>query len=381
MDCLAGARGPLRRPRRRRRRHAAGSPRHAGTAARARECRAFVAGLALLRRRPPPQAPPTLVDADRGARPQDGRGGRSSGRVAAARGAAPRPARRGRPSATRRRPQRRRRLRPRRRGAASRDAATRWWWGTRSPRPPRRSCSPRSRCRCRVQGFRALPTAARRGGAGAMATTAQAESSSRRRLRADCTSRGSAGAPQAARRRPTARPRLRRHGAGARYVDVDGAAYVWLGERTPDRATLERGGHAHDRRSTTDGDAGTRYDVWRSTTDADVIFIRPTPSADAYVALPRVTRTLGGKRYALSTGDATRRVRRVAHAARRRCPTPTAADGSPTFAPAGTDDTGLPDLRARGCRRRRRASPSRPGTPSSDPAAGNPNWTWWVPKP
>jgi hypothetical protein len=59
-------------------------------------------------------------------------------------------------------------------------------------------------------------------------------------------------------------------------------------------------------------------------------------------------------------------------------PTPSAGDGSPTFIASGTDDVGVAvfvrvgDTPARGFA-------VAPGTQASDPAAGNPNWTWWLP--
>jgi hypothetical protein len=59
---------------------------------------------------------------------------------------------------------------------------------------------------------------------------------------------------------------------------------------------------------------------------------------------------------------------------------PTRADGSPTLVAAGVDDAGVTVFSRIG------EVPDRgfaiaPGTPSGDPAAGNPNWTWWLPVP
>lgn len=58
--------------------------------------------------------------------------------------------------------------------------------------------------------------------------------------------------------------------------------------------------------------------------------------------------------------------------------TPENPDGSPSFEAAGTDDRSVPIFVPPG------RSPSAgfavgPGTGSSDPAAGNPGWTWWTP--
>jgi hypothetical protein len=63
-----------------------------------------------------------------------------------------------------------------------------------------------------------------------------------------------------------------------------------------------------------------------------------------------------------------------------RFPTPTAADGTPTFVAAGTDALGVKIYAATG----RPASEGfavAPGTAATDPAAGNPGWTWWAPAP
>lgn len=54
------------------------------------------------------------------------------------------------------------------------------------------------------------------------------------------------------------------------------------------------------------------------------------------------------------------------------------ADGSPAFALDGTDDTGTPVYHRVGSDWRLGIAIP-PNTPSPDPAAGNPNWTWWTP--
>lgn len=61
-----------------------------------------------------------------------------------------------------------------------------------------------------------------------------------------------------------------------------------------------------------------------------------------------------------------------------RFPVPAAADGSPTFAPAGGDALGVQTYTARGVPQTQGFAVA-PGTPSTDPAGSNPNWTWWEP--
>ncbi len=61
-------------------------------------------------------------------------------------------------------------------------------------------------------------------------------------------------------------------------------------------------------------------------------------------------------------------------------PTPTSADGSPTFALDSTDPSGVSVYHRVGADAHLGIAVP-PGTSVSDPAAGNPNWTWWVPAP
>jgi len=61
-----------------------------------------------------------------------------------------------------------------------------------------------------------------------------------------------------------------------------------------------------------------------------------------------------------------------------RFPAPTSTDGSPTFAPAGGDALGVQTYTARGVPQTQGFAVA-PGTPATDPAGSNPNWTWWEP--
>lgn len=61
-----------------------------------------------------------------------------------------------------------------------------------------------------------------------------------------------------------------------------------------------------------------------------------------------------------------------------RFPTPTSDDGSPTFVSAGGDALGVQTFTASGVPQTQGFAVA-PGTPSSDPAGSNPNWTWWEP--
>ncbi len=108
---------------------------------------------------------------------------------------------------------------------------------------------------------------------------------------------------------------------------------------------------------------GNRSDLSRIHVEAD--------ESDTYLTFDRVTRSYEGGAYSLRSKDI---------AAFGEWPTlpseiaaPLREDGSPTFTPL-TDSvyrlaTGGPEQGI--------AIP--PNSPSSDPAAGNPNWTWWAP--
>lgn len=107
----------------------------------------------------------------------------------------------------------------------------------------------------------------------------------------------------------------------------------------------------------------------------DTLYIR---AADAtYLAFARVTRTLGRRPYQLQTGAPLLRFGEWPTLP-ERFPAPTEADGSPTFRFFATDDLGVKVYVAvAGGPDDGIAVP--PNTPLDDPAAGNPNWTWWEP--
>ncbi len=63
-----------------------------------------------------------------------------------------------------------------------------------------------------------------------------------------------------------------------------------------------------------------------------------------------------------------------------RFPVPSTADGTPSFVVAGTDADNVTIYAATG-RPTSEGFAVAPGTPTTDPAGGNPNWTWWAPAP
>jgi hypothetical protein len=92
-----------------------------------------------------------------------------------------------------------------------------------------------------------------------------------------------------------------------------------------------------------------------------------------------VVRLLSSARYQLTSGAAIDSFG-VWPVLPTRFPTPTAADGTPTFVAAGTDALGVKIYAATG-RPSSEGFAVAPGTATTDPAAGDPGWTWWAPAP
>lgn len=156
------------------------------------------------------------------------------------------------------------------------------------------------------------------------------------------------------------------------YVTYDG--YVWRLARgvTADRSSLSAGGRLYTDLGT--GAAGSR-DVYERRDSPGTIFVED--DGGTMVGFTLVTRTFEGGRYALAAA------RGLEHFG--EWPTlpaslaePAAADGSPTFAAGAADDLGVTVYPLAG-RSADGGFAIAPGTSSADPAAGNPNWTWWEP--
>lgn len=337
------------------------------------ECRTFVEGLAILQKTQPPKAPPELVDAivERGRKLAETGAVRvvTTPVVAAEDGAEPEAPAGERPDDTTAAPVFE--LPPT--AARRTEVRDRWWWGTRIAGTAAAIVIAAFAVSLAAEGFHAL-----RGGTAR--TAGSATSGSLPSSGADSSGRAMGGAAPAAAPEAT---QATKSGAtasmdaiGPRYIDIGGRAYVWMGQRTPDRETLESAGSV----TTSLEDSGTpaSYDVWRSKGDPDVFFIRTDPSAETYLAFRGVTRSLGGKTYALSSGAGL-----PAFGVWPSLPTqftkPTAMDGSPTFVEAGKDDTGL-TIYAPPNDKPDAGFAVAPGTAPTDPAGGNPEWTWWVPK-
>jgi hypothetical protein len=184
------------------------------------------------------------------------------------------------------------------------------------------------------------------------------------------TSELSAGASASAPAAPSASSAPSTSESAPSYVSVQGLAYLLTGPETVDSAqrkqitTIQTG---------LDGGTTKARAVW-SVQGSDKIYIQD--DTGAFLAFQPVTRTYSGVTYQLNSGDIGQFGDWPSLPA--QITEPTDASGSPTFTFTVTDN---------GAKIYRLSSGSAagiavgPGSPASDPAAGNPGWTWWTPKP
>jgi hypothetical protein len=160
--------------------------------------------------------------------------------------------------------------------------------------------------------------------------------------------------------------------AGPNYITVGGFAYRLVGPSKLQKSQFTRVGTAQTSLS---GGVPRARDVL-GTTGAPAVYVEDDQGA-LFEFLP-AERTFEGRTYRLRSAEIS------AFGTWPTLPTdltpPIAADGSPTFSPAGTDSSGVAVFR--------RASFTiaegigiAPGAPPADPGGGNPNWTWWGPAP
>lgn len=152
------------------------------------------------------------------------------------------------------------------------------------------------------------------------------------------------------------------------YVVLEGTVYVLSSEPTPSALTTA-GAVFSDLGS---GSPGSHTAFAAPGTD-DPLFVKQ--EAGGFLSFSRVVRTLGRAEYALSSD--------VDIASFGGWPTlpagvpqPKEADGSPAFSRLGFDDLGV-DVYGPRIDGFDDGFAVAPDTAPDDPAAGNPNWTWW----
>ena len=134
---------------------------------------------------------------------------------------------------------------------------------------------------------------------------------------------------------------------------------------------------------------GTVLSAFASPTDTPAsaaVFKSPAADESIVVRTPQglqsfapVVRSVNGVRYQLQTGAPLDRYG-VWPTLPSGFASPTAPDGSPTFARASIDANGVTVYALSGFTIARGLAVA-PNTSASDPAAGDPNWTWWTPLP
>jgi hypothetical protein len=131
---------------------------------------------------------------------------------------------------------------------------------------------------------------------------------------------------------------------------------------------------------------GTVSTAFASTNAAEKVTVYTSPLADGSIVVVEtdgyrlyspVVRLLASKRYQLAAGNALERFG-VWPTLPARFTAPTSSDGSPTFTAAGTDALGVNIYTVIG-QPVTSGFAVAPVTSTSDPAGGNPNWTWWEP--
>lgn len=153
------------------------------------------------------------------------------------------------------------------------------------------------------------------------------------------------------------------------YVTIQGVVFALNGPSTVATEGLKPAGETLTALGT--GGSPVAHSVY-SADDPDRAYVADGPQLFAF---DRVKRTFGGSNYQLTSADLT---------AYGQWPTlpptitqPTAADGSPTFVTLQIDVTGARIYRLSTADAQTGIGVA-PGTTASDPAAGNPNWTWWT---
>jgi len=162
--------------------------------------------------------------------------------------------------------------------------------------------------------------------------------------------------------------------ASTGYISVNGTVYRYAGlVQGIDSATLRRVGSANTALDAA-ADPPASIDVLASP-DLTRVFVSREQSETVY-AFDRVTRLYSNTVYVQRSGDIARFGEWPSLPS--GIPQPQTPEGSPTFTPDGQDASGVTVYRRTGSSADSGIAIA-PGSPASDPAAGNPGWTWWEP--
>lgn len=182
------------------------------------------------------------------------------------------------------------------------------------------------------------------------------------------------GAPDAATTSTEAYRDSASQSAAPPYVVLDGLVYAPVEVRTAQPSSFVTATPIVTALDT--GTDPTPVPTFRIAGRNDAIVLESPPGT--YLEFEAVSREFGRRRFML-TSDVDIAAYGAWPLPPRRFPVPTSSDGSPTFSFFAKDDSGVLIYVPRGGQPRNGFAVA-PGTAVDDPAAGNPNWTWWQPE-
>jgi len=159
------------------------------------------------------------------------------------------------------------------------------------------------------------------------------------------------------------------------WLSYDGFAYLVTGSRQIDHSDISTIGSSvtalADPYATP-----TEHAVYTWDTSSDTLLLS-TEESGTYLGLLLVSRTYEGRRYGLVAGAELMRFGQWPELS-REFPPPVRDSGSPTFIAGGIDSQDV-QVYLRPGEDAAFGIAIAPGTDPTDPAASNPNWTWWTP--
>jgi len=157
---------------------------------------------------------------------------------------------------------------------------------------------------------------------------------------------------------------------GGQSVTVNGTVFRLVGPAKVDTSTGTLVGTSMTSLGT--GNALVTRQVWAGP-NADTIYI--ADDKGQMYAFTRVTRSYAGLTFVLTSAEL--QSFNQWPMLPTQIPQPTAPDGSPTFTYDGSDASGVRVYRLTNSSATEGIAIA-PNTSTSDPAGGNPNWTWWA---
>jgi len=169
-------------------------------------------------------------------------------------------------------------------------------------------------------------------------------------------------------------PQASAKATGARAITVGGVVYKQMGASTLDSSTVSIVGSTN---SSLGGAAIKKRDVYAKTSSVQDKAVYVSDDNGQLLEFTPVTRGYAGMTFVLTSSELTSFDQWPGLPA--QITPPTTADGQPTFVYDGTDSSGVRVYRQANSTVTQGIAIA-PNTSANDPAAGNPNWTWWNPQ-